>query len=170
MVIPAFIDIGGTSKQQLLTSLGQHGVHLNEAARALFAHEGFSTSKERQRASLIEVTVAALGFPKGASFGVIVQKAQDAGLSVCPMELGPHFRLQFLDQPEGASGQPETKHRAPAGAITVASHAVSEDDDVPKGFYLRRIDGALWLRGYRADADHLWSPGDRLVFCRLAAA
>jgi hypothetical protein len=44
------------------------------------------------------------------------------------------------------------------------SAALVEDDEFPKGFYLRRIDGVLWLRGYRSGPAHVWSPDDRLVF------
>ena len=45
---------------------------------------------------------------------------------------------------------------------------LSDDDEVPKGFYLRRIEGVLWLRGYRAGAEHVWSPDDRLLFRDLS--
>lgn len=41
-----------------------------------------------------------------------------------------------------------------------------EDDDFPKGFYLRRINDALWLRGYRADHLHVWNPYDHFIFVR----
>jgi hypothetical protein len=47
----------------------------------------------------------------------------------------------------------------------VISTELTEDHDVPKGFYLRRIEGALWLRGYRSGPEHVWSPEDRIVFC-----
>jgi hypothetical protein len=85
---------------------------------------------------------------------------------LCPLELGPHPRLQFLDQPEGHLGHPSSKHRAPHGSITVASRPLTEDYETPKGFYLRRIDGVLWLRGYCSAPDDIWNPEDRLVFCR----
>ena len=35
---------------------------------------------------------------------------------------------------------------------------------MPKGFYLRHIDGAPWLRGYRSGPEHVWSAQDRLLF------
>ncbi|MCY1241037.1 hypothetical protein D9M72_539170 [compost metagenome] len=54
--------------------------------------------------------------------------------------------------------------RAPDGALTVASEALSRDDDYPKGFYLRVVDGQAWLRGYRCDDEHTWSPDDRFIF------
>jgi hypothetical protein len=31
---------------------------------------------------------------------------------------------------------------------------------------LRRIDGELWLRGYRSDGEHPWDSSDSFAFCR----
>ena len=49
----------------------------------------------------------------------------------------------------------------------MVSVPLDEGYETPRGFYLRRIDGVLWLRGYRADAAHLWSPEDVFVFVRM---
>jgi len=46
----------------------------------------------------------------------------------------------------------------------VASAPLAQDDETPKGFYLRRIEGVLWLRGYRSWPGHIWSPQDMFVF------
>ncbi len=97
----------------------------------------------------------------------IVESALERKLSLCPMELGPHFRLQYLDQPEGSIGHPVTQHRAPPGSITIASEPLEADHSFPKGFYLRRIEGTLWLRGYCCDDENIWDPEDRLAFCRM---
>jgi hypothetical protein len=83
---------------------------------------------------------------------------------LCPLELGPHLRLQFTDQPEGSLGQPVSQNCAPPGSLTVASAPLAQDDETPKGFYLRRIEGVLWLRGYRSWPGHIWSPQDMFVF------
>ena len=103
---------------------------------------------ESQVIEIATVSVAELGFGEGATYGQLIARALESGLAECPLELGPHLRLQFLDQPEGAAGLPATHGRAPPGAITVASSPLDERDETPKGFYLRRIDGVLWLRGY----------------------
>lgn len=162
------IRVGGVSKTALLARLESAGVRLNEFGLALFADHRFTTAPVRSVIEIVEMTVAGLGLHGGATFAQIIERAGETGLSVCPLELGPHFRLQYTDQPEGSLEQPPSRHRAPPGSITVASAPLSDndDEDTPKGFYLRRIEGVLWLRGYRSWAGHLWSPDDVLAFSR----
>jgi hypothetical protein len=119
---------------------------------------------------VVETSVSALGFPDGATFAPIVERAAAQGLSLCPLELGPHLRLQRVDQEEGFVGQPASRHRAPPGSLTLASAPLADDEETPKGFYLRRIEGVLWLRGYRSWPGHHWSPEDMLVFTRRGDA
>jgi hypothetical protein len=163
-IVPRTIRIGGKSKRELLEALLEHGVELNEAGKALFARDEFVTSEAPSALETVELTVASLGFANGATSDELFDRAAGLGLSPCPLELAPHLRLSYLDQPEGHSGHPPTQHRAPPGSVTIASRPIHGDDEVPKGFYLRRINGVLWLRGYRAGSEHVWSPEDRLVF------
>jgi len=161
------LRVGGTSKSELLSQLESAGVGLNQAARELFADSRFTTSPVNSVIEIVELSVASLAFNSGATFTQIVEHATGFGLSLCPLELGPHFRLQYTDQPEGSLGQPSSQHRAPPGSITVASVPLANDDDTPKGFYLRRIEGVPWLRGYRSSPRHLWSPDDVFAFSRV---
>lgn len=167
------VSFGGLSKEALLDRLRASDVQLNAAALALFGHPGFTTSPARSTARVVHVSVASLGFPGGATFEALVEQAKRLGLALCPLELGPHLRLALPEQAEGFVGQPPSRGCAPPGSITVASAPLDEDDEVPKGFYLRRIEGALWLRGYRSWPGHLWSPQDGLAFveagCRAAS-
>ncbi len=58
-----------------------------------------SFSSERKTLDLVVVTVAELGFPRGAKTREIFAAAQKQGLSLCPSEVGPQLRLQYKDQP-----------------------------------------------------------------------
>ena len=156
--------IGGASKAELLARLQAARVQLNPIAHALFADDRFTTIAGALVLEVVLVTVGRLGLGAGATFGQVVKCAAAVGLSLCPLELGPHLRLQFTDQTEGSMGQPASQHCAPAGAVTVASAPLCDDDEAPRGFYLRRIEGALWLRGYRSWSGHVWSPADVFVF------
>ena len=158
------VGVGGMTAAELLTELEWAGVRLNEAAKTLFASPRFQCCAERREFTTVELSVADLGFSDGAKISDIHQKAAIIGLRPSPIELAPHLRLQYLDQPEGFLGSAMTRHRAPPGSITVAAAPLSEDEDFPKGFYLRRIDGALWLRGYQSGPEHIWGVNDRFVF------
>ena len=163
------VRVGGLSKSELLARLEQAAVQINALGRAMFANPRFTTTAASRTVETTECSVAGLGFAKGATFAQLVAAARTRGLSPCELELAPHFRLQFNDQQEGFVGQLPSQNEAPPGSITVASLPISEDDEDPKGFYLRRIDGVLWLRGYRSWAGHIWSSRDVLLFAGHAA-
>lgn len=156
-------------KAALAEALRAHGVQLNKAAQALFDDPRFALLRESKDIDVAFASVAALGFEEGATYDQLTARALTSGLVECPLELGPHLRLQFLDQPEGFVGVPATQHRAPPGSISVASRPLDDRDETPKGFYLRRIDGVLWLRGYWSWPGHIWSPEDVLVFSSAPA-
>lgn len=164
------VRVGGVDKAELLSRLEAAGVLLNEAARTLFADPRFTTAATASSIDVVATSVESLGFPEGAILAPIVERAAAQELDLCPLELGPHLRLLLVDQPEGFVGQPVTRHRAPPGSLTLISAPLAEDDETPKGFYLRRIEGVLWLRGYRSWPGHPWSPEDKLVFMRRAQA
>ena len=128
-----------------------------------FASDHFTTSATRYSVMIVELTVRNLGFRRYAAIAEIHGRAGDLGLGLCPLELGPYLRLQYLDQPEGYWGKPFRRHQAPYGSITIASEKLTEDDDFPKAFYLRRIKGVLWLRGYCSGPQHVWDADDHLV-------
>lgn len=153
-------------KSELLRALREHNVQLNQAAEMLFANRHFTLLGQQQVIEIAPVSVADLGFGEGATSAQLSARALESGLLECPLELGPYLRMQFLDQPEGG-GETSTAHAgAPPGSITVASSPLDDADQTPKGFYLRRVDGVSWLRGYWSWPGHLWSPQDVIVFSR----
>jgi hypothetical protein len=164
--VPRSVRIGGTTKQALLADLQACGVQLNEIARTIFAHHDFATSDEPAVIETKELSVGDLGHTEGATIAEVHASAARRGLSLCPLELAPHLRLQFMEQPEGYWGHPPSEHRAPPGSLTIAAQPLATDDGDLLGFYLRRTRGVLWLRGYRSPAEHVWSAEDRFVFAR----
>jgi len=166
VTVPQAVRIGGMTKGELLAALQRSGIRLNQIAQELFAHRGFTTSEAQSVIETAEVSVGQLGHTRGATLAELFESAAKQGLSLCPLELAAHLRLQFVDQPEGYLGHPPSKHRAPPGSLTIASRPLAADDGLPMGFYLRRIRGVLWLRGYRSPAEHLWEAHDRFVLCR----
>jgi len=167
--MPSAVRVGGMGKSELLQALRDHDVQLNQAAEALFGDRRFTVLSHPQVLEIVPVSVADLGFGEGATYAQLAARALESGLVECPLELGPHLRMQFPDQPEGAVGRPATRGRAPPGSITVASPPLDDADETPKGFYLRRADGVLWLRGYWSWPGHLWGPERVIAFCRAAS-
>jgi len=164
--VPNSVRIGGMDKHQLLQALRERDVQLNRAAEVLFEDRRFTPMSHSRVLEIAVLSVADLGFDEGATHDQLTARALASGLVACPLELGPHLRLQFLDQAEGSVGLPETRHQAPPGSITIVSVPLDDRDETPKGFYLRRIDGVLWLRGYWSPPDHVWSPDNVLTYAR----
>jgi hypothetical protein len=162
------VAVGGLTKPELIQALRQNAVFLNEYAEMLFASELFTISETRRILTTFEVSVRELGFLQGAAIAEIYRRAGELGLGLCPLELGPCMRLQYRDQPEGYWGKPVVRNQAPPGSITIASEQLTNDDGFPKGFYLRRIEGSLWLRGYCCDHLQVWHADDHLVFVNSA--
>lgn len=160
------IRIGAAHKAELLSRLDAADVKLNDYARALFADDRFTTSPAGSTIEIKELKVSELGLREGGTYERIVAQAKGVGLSECPLEAAPHLRLQSLDQPEGSLDKPPSRHCAPYGSVTVA--ALLPAGDLMTGFYLRRIDGELWLRGFRCSADHGWSPEDVFAFAAIS--
>ena len=160
------VRVGGVGKRELRSRLESRGIKINAVGEALFAHDGFVTSEVSSLLETAEVTVASLGHAHGNTLAPIYESARAIGLCLCPLELGPHLRLQLLDPSEGRWVSPPSQRGAPPGSLTIASQPLTEDEDVPKGFYLHCIEGTLWLRGYRCGREHVWSPEDRFIFCR----
>lgn len=164
------MEIGSYIGQELHEALLQKGIALNEYAELLLASDDLKPSVVPYIITTVTVTPHQLGLTDGGTMPQILAQAKEHGLLPCPLELGPYLRLQFLDQPEGSLGKPVREKRAPFGALTIASEKLREDPDFPRGFYLRCIEGTLWLRGYRADDEHQYDAEDAFVFSLPAVA
>jgi len=145
------VEFGELSKEELLVLLTKNKICLNGYAVMLFLDEKFTTSSSQRIAHLVEMSVANLGFKIGAQYCDIVEAAKNLGLQMCPLELGPYFRVQFLNQSEGPY-------------LTLASKKTRKGESYPNGIYLRHSNELLWLRGYCSTSDWLWSPEDKFVF------
>jgi hypothetical protein len=160
--MPRTVRVGGQGKRALLDGLRACKVQLNRTAEVLFEDRRFTVHGEIEIIEITCLSVAELGLTDGATYGVLVEQARRMGLIECPLELGPHLRMQFLEQPEAA--RTAKSHAAPPGSITVASPPLDQSEETPKGFYLRRAEGVLWLRGYWCSSDVIWKPRDVFVF------
>lgn len=156
------ISVGGLSRRQLMDALSAQGIQLNGHAETLMRDVVFDEQASRQVA-VTERTVAELGFPHGATLTQILDSAPQLGLMPCAADTAPFLRMALNEQAASRNSL-MSSGSAPDGALTVAAEALSEDNEYPKGFYLRVVDGQAWLRGYRCDDEHIWSADDRFIF------
>jgi hypothetical protein len=75
---------------------------LGDSAAEIIGRPGFTLSKVRTEVHLAVLSVSELGFKdERATKAEIFARAQQLGLELCPAEVGPQLRLQYLDQPLG---------------------------------------------------------------------
>lgn len=159
---PLLLRVGELTRSDLKKALALVGIHLNDSAEPLLEGAVFDRT-DAKTVELVLRNVSELGRTRGATLPQILAIAREHGLLPCPPVAGPYLRLAVLDQTT-APDSVLSNGRAPTGSVTIASEPLRVDDDYPKGFYLRVVDGQAWLRGYRCGDDHLWSPDDRFVF------
>jgi hypothetical protein len=77
-------------------------IHVGYAVDEILGRAAFNLSKTRRDARLVVLAVSKLGFEKeGASLGDIYARARQLGFKLCPAEVAPQLRLQYLNQPLG---------------------------------------------------------------------
>ncbi|MBQ8161539.1 MAG: hypothetical protein IJ083_12455 [Clostridia bacterium] len=118
---------------------------MNERATELIAHTRF-TVEFMQGVTAVIVSIGEPGMKDGAALRDIFRAISPLGLKPC------------------AHGG----HEAPDMAVTVLTERIEENDDFPKGLYLRNVDGTLWLRGYSCD-DLYRFPAENLFAFEMAS-
>jgi hypothetical protein len=77
-------------------------IHVGDTAGENLGRPAFNLSKMRRDARLVVLAVSELGFgEEGASLADIYARARQLGFELCPAEVGPQLRLQYLNQPLG---------------------------------------------------------------------
>lgn len=157
------ITVGGLSGKELRLALTTSGVQLNENAEWLLERPEMLLPQPVEL-SLVAVSVNELGLEDGACLEEVYTAAQERGLALCPLATAAYLRLVHTEQ---ESSDPELRRqRPPEGALHIASPILDPQFEVPKGFYLRTVDGQQWLRGYRCDLDYALPPTMTYVFAR----
>ncbi|MGP0094194.1 MAG: hypothetical protein ACLPKB_30250 [Xanthobacteraceae bacterium] len=77
--------------------------HLGVAAGEIIGRPAFTLSKTKTDVDLVVLSVFELGLgeEKNLSLKDIYARALSLGFALCPAEVGPQLRLQYLDQPTG---------------------------------------------------------------------
>lgn len=79
--------------------------HLGESAGAIIGRPSFHLSRIKQEVDLVVLPLVELGFAVDEDVALedIYDRAEMLGFELCPAEVGPLLRLQYLDQPDDES-------------------------------------------------------------------
>lgn len=105
-------------------------------------------SQDKEKYDLVRFSVRQLGFPNGATTDEIYKRAQDLGLELCPAEVGPHLRLQYLGKEY----------------LWIAMKQITGRGGGPYVFCLFSIGGKLGLDASRAEPGTRWGGVGGFVF------
>ena len=111
----------------------------------------FTTTPDVQPITLVRFTIADLGFPNGCTTTQLFARRKELGLEFCPAATGPHYRLQYLDQPDGEY-------------LSIGMKPITGSDGNPLVFDLNRNGDQLKLHACRANPDDPWRPGNEIAF------
>ena len=149
------IEIGIIKNTRLLLEqLLASGCKIGSRANDILFKILFTELAEELR--LVVVSVDALGFKNGANYQDICAKAKSFNLGLCPAELGPLLRSQYLDQPKGES-------------LYVAMEPIIDSSGRPRIFWLVLDGDAPWLNGRGGLTDFIWPPERCFIFYLLNA-
>ena len=147
-------------RDELEKILEENNIRTNRYAEEYFSHPGFST-EIAESCSIAIVSLEEIGLGDGGTLNVISEHMSGLGLKVCPANAGLFLRLAWKEQTQSSNSVLSGTHEAPDQAVTVFSEPLERSDDFPKGLYLRKVDGDLWLRGYVCDDSYTF-PADAL--------
>ena len=146
------LTIGGMNVEKLEEAMDQANMQIDAYTKQhVLESKDSSTSKTKERIDLVRLTVEDLGFLKNATYEQIVQRAKELGLELCPAEVGPHYRLQYTDQPMNEW-------------VYVGMRPISGADGGSRVFRVERDDDGMWLSYGWADPTDVWFPSDQFLF------
>jgi hypothetical protein len=128
--------------------VAQH-VRVNESVHAMF--DEMDIASDQVTVPIAVVSVAELGFTKGATRSEVYRAAHERGLQLCPAEVGPLLRLQYAEQPVGEW-------------LQIAMEPMKMLDGAQLIFRLGHTRAGSFLTIMESGDVVLWLPKDQFVF------
>ncbi|MFC6102037.1 hypothetical protein [Olivibacter domesticus] len=147
-------------KTSLFKLLSENQILLNNYALTLLDNLQFNFERKDSKIVVTELSLADLNFSIPVNYMEIAGAIVDFGFKHCPAGLAPYIRLAYTDQINSIK---DSKNQHPPDSILIFSKPLSNKEDFPKGFYLRKIKNQLWLRGYICAEDYKWSSDTRII-------
>jgi hypothetical protein len=107
-------------------ALDEARIVVGESADEILGRPAFTFANAPTELNLVVLSVAELGFgAQGAALADIHERAIRIGLELCPEEVGPQLRLQYLNQPVGeflhVAMKPQLTYRGDPTDFTLAN-------------------------------------------------
>ncbi len=131
--------------------IGNYSCRIGGLANNILGKPAFTISDEEFEVDLVIKSVAELGFPNGATLVQIYDRAISLGLELCPAEVGPQLRLQYLDQPKDEG-------------LRIAMEPIADSVGALGVFRVEYADVGRCLDAGHGHPDSHWFAGIRWVF------
>ena len=148
------IELGTRSESDdLLHDVWRHGCNVNEEAQAVVADESFTMATGITKVEVVKISGADLGFDSSVSREEVCVRATspEYGLTLCPAEVGPQLRRQYMDQPDW-------------DRLLIAMQPVVLSDAVQYIFAVEQQGPKAMLKAYRDGSNCLWPAETQWVF------
>ena len=147
------VEIGGKDAKELIKEMREKKINISDYAMDMLNSKDFTVLKESETEILIRLKVGNLGFPKNKypTTDEIYKRIEELGLELCPPETGPHYRLQYTNQPIGEW-------------FRIGMKQIADRGGNPDVFYLVRGEGGLWLDDCWTRPTDEWGPENEFVF------
>jgi len=142
------------SANAIREALDREHVHIGDSANEALGRPAFAFTSAKVELDLVVVAVTDLGFgAAGAPRADIYARAAQLGLELCPAEVAPYLRLQYLQQPVGE-------------ILQIAMQPVATYGGDPVDLAVADGGEGLLLVGGEAFSDRVASGAVRFVFVR----
>ena len=145
------VEIGGKSGEELITELEASEIKVSDEVKCMMRSAGFVPCKDREKVTLISLTVADLGFSDRTTTDEVFRRAQELGLALCSADTGPCYRLQYTNQPLQEW-------------LFVAMKPIISKSGEPQIFTIQHMGGGLLIDVFWASSKYVWDLGNEFIF------
>lgn len=135
-------------------------IGINEYGMNLLDSPLYAFESKEQSIHIREVSLGELGFSNGATYGQIEEWVRSSEFAYIPINFAPYIRIAYRNQ---KSIEKSFAGQHPPDGIIIFSKPLKKAESFPKGFYIRKIKGKLWLRGVVCSTDYHFPPDTRII-------
>jgi hypothetical protein len=127
------------------------GIDIGNGGNDILSKPEFTVAGQETELDLVIISVAELGFRNGARRDQIYDRAKNLGLGLCPAEVGPQLRLQYVGQPNGE-------------CLLIGMEPIRDSYGILSVFDVVGDGSGPYLNSHSGSANFVWSVDSRWVF------